>query len=329
MPIVPANQSGLDRAVAALFAGQLVGMPTETVYGLAADARNPEAIARVFEAKGRPLYDPLIVHVAPAQGPQALAEGLAGWVRPDVVPRLGALAPFWPGPLTVVVPRGPAVHDLITAGLDTVAIRMPAHPVAQGLLSAHGPVVAPSANRFGRISPTTPQAVCAELGEHLLVLDGGPCAVGVESTIVRFGHDDLPPALLRPGGTARVDLEPVLGLLASPTPTSRPEAPGQLASHYAPRTPVEVVESWGPAPAEPVAVLEHTERPCPWPVEHRIALGPGPSAMAQQLYQALRNLDAVGAARIVALLPADDGGLHAAVRDRLRRAAAPRPPTVG
>jgi len=323
MPVVPATE--LARAVSALRAGQLVGLPTETVYGLAADARNPAAIARVFEAKGRPLYDPLIVHVAPG----APSEALAGWARADVIDTLAPLAPFWPGPLTLVVPRDPSVHDLVTAGLDTVAIRMPAHPVAQALLADHGPVVAPSANRFGRISPTTPEAVLCELGDELLVLDGGPCEVGVESSIVRLPHDGHPAALLRPGGTAPEALEAVLGPLARPVPTDRPESPGQLASHYAPRTPVEVVSDWGPPPAGTVAVLDHPRHPCPWSVRHRITLGPGASAMAQQLYRALRDLDAVGADRIVALLPPDEIGLHAAVADRLRRAAAPRPPAVG
>jgi L-threonylcarbamoyladenylate synthase len=318
MPVVPANELGLQRAVAALRAGQLVGLPTETVYGLAADARNPSAIARVFEAKGRPLYDPLILHVAPGTD-------LGGWVHPDV--DLAPLARFWPGPLTVVVRRDPSVHDLITAGLDTVAVRVPAHPVAQALLAAHGPVVAPSANRFGRISPTRADAVIAELGEDLLVLDGGPCDIGVESTIVRVGP---PSALLRSGGTPREALEAVLGPLATPVPTSRPEAPGQLASHYAPRTPVSVVDDWsGPVPSEPIAVLEHVDRPCPWPAVARIALGPSAADVAQGLYQALRDLDAAGADRIVALLPADDHGLHAAIRDRLTRAAAPPDPAVG
>jgi len=325
MAVVGASDEGLRRAAAALARGELVGMPTETVYGLAADAARPDAVARVFAAKGRPRFDPLIVHL-PHEG---LSQQLPAWVHPaahDVVLRLADA--FWPGPLTVVVPRAEGVLDLVTAGLETVAVRVPRHPVAQALLRRFGPVVAPSANRFGRISPTRAADVVAELGDAVaVVVDGGPCEVGVESTVVGLG----PPAVLfRPGGTPRLAVEGVLGALVDAAdPGTRPASPGQLASHYAPEAPVRLVDSVDTAPVEwlhGAAVLRARPGPLPAGVIHQVVLSPTGSDLeaARRLFAALRDLDDAGAERIVVERWGRSEGLGPAIDDRLRRAAAPR-----
>lgn len=321
MSIHDADAEGLQAAVRALAAGGLVGMPTETVYGLAATAADASAVARVFAAKARPTFDPLIVHL-PARG---LAAHLARWVTPTAAAwALRVTEGFWPGPLTLVLPRAAGVPDLVTAGLDTVAVRVPRHPVAQALLEAAGPLVAPSANRFGRISPTRPEHVVEELGDAVaVVLDGGPCEVGVESTVVGMGE---PAVLFRPGGTPRAALEQVLGpLIAAADPGSRPRSPGQLASHYAPRTPVALA----PSPLGPdddlqgAAVLRYADGPALRGACAVEVLSPGgdPAEAARRLFAALRSLDAVGAPRIVAELCPDTEGLGHAINDRLRRAA--------
>jgi L-threonylcarbamoyladenylate synthase len=223
----------IAEAAALIRAGGLVGLPTETVYGLAADAFNAQACARVFEVKARPSFDPLIVHLADAADlPRVAAAG----------PAAAALlaARFWPGPLTLILPKAAAVPSIVSSGLDTVAVRVPKHPVALELLQACGtPLAAPSANRFGQLSPTRAQHVQLGLGEAVpLILDGGPCEVGVESSIVDFSGPE--PRLLRPGGLPRELIEEVLGqkLLSGPSVLEKPLAPGQLASHYAPRTPL-------------------------------------------------------------------------------------------
>ena len=315
--VLRADPDAIATASAILNAGGLAAFPTETVYGLGADAANGEAVARLYAAKGRPALNPLIAHV----GTLALARKL-GRFGPDVE-RLARA--FWPGPLTLVVPRqaGAPVSDLAVAGLDTVAIRMPAHPVAQALLAElGGAIVAPSANRSGHVSPTDAAHVLADLrGRIDLILDGGPCTVGVESTIV--GCLDTP-TLLRPGGLAREEIERVLGRpLASATQQAEdaPLAPGMLSSHYAPRArvrlnaltpgPGEALLAFGPAPPSAAAVLN---------------LSPHGDLIeaAANLFSHLRALDASGAQRIAVMTIPHDG-LGEAINDRLARAAAPKP----
>jgi L-threonylcarbamoyladenylate synthase len=315
--ICEAGPDAIRDGAAALRAGHLVVFPTETVYGVGADATDGHAVARLFAAKGRPRFNPLIAHVAD----HGTAERLA--VFDDAARRLAGA--FWPGPLTLVLPRRPdcPVAQIACAGLDTVALRVPAHPVAQALLrDAKRPVVAPSANRSGRISPTTAAHAAEELGEAVaLVLDGGPCAVGLESTIVAVQGGR--PILLRPGGIARAAIEAVAGPLASPSPDpARPSAPGMLASHYAPRLPLrlnatsvradEALLAFGPdAPAGAAATLNLSPR------------GDLVEAAAN-LFAMLRALDRPGQAGIAAMA-VPEAGLGEAINDRLRRAAAPRP----
>jgi L-threonylcarbamoyladenylate synthase len=238
MNIPPVDARQIDRAVAILRKGGLVAMPTETVYGLAADADNADAVRAVFAAKGRPADHPVIVHVADTSA-------LDRWVRvvPDAARALAAA--FWPGPLTIVLPRSARVSDLITGGQDSVGLRCPSHPWAHTLLAAFGgAVVAPSANSFGRISPTTAAHVIADLGVKPtgkidLVLDGGPCPVGIESTIVDLSG--AAPRLLRPGLITRGELEQVLGRPVEMADEDAPRAPGRLEKHYSPRTPLVLV----------------------------------------------------------------------------------------
>jgi L-threonylcarbamoyladenylate synthase len=234
--IRPADEAGLREAVRLLKAGSVVGMPTETVYGLAADAFQAGACARVFAVKARPSFDPLIVHVAEAGWLERVA------VRVPDAARVLARA-FWPGPLTLVLARRPELPGIVTAGLDTVAVRVPSHPVALALLRmADTPLAAPSANRFGGLSPTRAEHVQLGLGKAVeLVLDGGPCRIGVESTIVDLSGPE--PALLRPGGLDSEAIESVLGrtLRQGPAVLERPLAPGQLAGHYAPATPLRLL----------------------------------------------------------------------------------------
>jgi len=303
--------STLQDALAALRAGGLVLVPTETVYGLAADAANAEAVARIFEAKGRPRFNPLIAHVADL----AAAERLA---RFD--PRAKRLAEaFWPGPLTLVAPvlEGAPVCDLARAGLDTVAVRVPAHPLTLELLAAFGgPLVAPSANRSGRPSPTTFADAWEETGFAAAAgLDGGPCPVGLESTVIAL-LDDGPPRLLRPGGLAREEIEAVAGALAEAATDAR-RSPGRLALHYAPEAPVRL-NAGAPSPGEAY-----------------LAFGPGapeganvwnlsPSGdlreAAAHLFACLRAADRTRPSAI-AVAPIPGHGLGEAINDRLRRAA--------
>ncbi len=241
------NAEGLREAAAVLMRGGLVGMPTETVYGLAAHAFDPEAVLSVFRAKERPAFDPLIVHLADPDLDAASALGVVdrGRLSLSATASLERLARLWPGPLTLVLPRGSRVPELATSGLDTVAVRVPEHPVARALIRTLGaPVVAPSANRFGRISPTEAAHVLEELAGRLdAVLDGGPCALGVESTIVGI-EDDGSPRLLRPGACPRETVEAALGRsLEAPRRSAAPAAPGMLASHYAPRKRVVLADA--------------------------------------------------------------------------------------
>lgn len=315
----PASRAaGLAAAVAELRAGGLVGIPTETVYGLAADASNAIAVARVFEVKGRPQFNPLIVHAASIDAARALTELSAE--------ALALAAAFWPGPLTIVAPLRPrsGLADLVTAGLQTVAVRVPAHPVARELITAFGgAVAAPSANRSGHVSPTTARHVSDDLGDALaVILDAGPTAVGVESTIVTFGPDDRP-LLLRAGGIPRGALEGVVGTLGEASNVgSRPQAPGMLASHYAPAVPLRIAATTL-KPGEsllafgPVLAGAEGGRG----VFNLSATGDVREAAAN-LFRGLRELEAFGAP--IAAMEVPDIGLGEAINDRLRRAAAPR-----
>lgn len=323
---VKATTSDIEKAAEVLRAGGLVALPTETVYGLGANAEDPAAVSRIFQVKGRPPTHPLIVHIGGA-------EHLDEWV--EEVPATARLLAehFWPGPLTLVLRRGRRVPLEATGGLETVAVRVPDHPVALALLAAFGGgVTAPSANRFGSVSPTTAHHVRAELGEGVdFVLDGGPCEVGVESTIVDATGEV--PAILRPGGVTREDLEAVLGRPVAVPATSQVRVPGQHPSHYAPRARVVLVE-----PEKVVAEAEQAQE-----LGHRVGvLLPAPLAgasvkthvvetvpdsmadYARGLYGLLRDLDQRGCDLIVASLPAEEG-LGLAIANRLRRAAGPRP----
>lgn len=236
-PLVPGadKPSAISRAVQILGSGGLVSFPTETVYGLGADAQNDNALARVFSVKGRPADHPLIVHVAAP----AMLEGYARDI-PEAAWRLAEC--FWPGPLTLILKREKGVSDLVTGGQDAVGLRVPSHPLAQSLLAAFGRgIAAPSANRFGRVSPTRAAHVIQEFGDRIdYVLDGGACTVGLESTIVDLSGQR--PRLLRPGAITPAALAGVLGELPQPTTASGPRVPGTLASHYAPRTPLRLVD---------------------------------------------------------------------------------------
>lgn len=317
----------LDQAANLLRSGRLVAFPTETVYGLGARADRAEAAARIFAAKNRPSFDPLIVHVPD------LGAAIEWAVFDDRAVRLAKR--FWPGPLTMVLPRRqddgvPRIPDLVTSGLDSVGIRIPAQPMALELLRRVAlPIAAPSANPFGYVSPTTAEHVRTGLGDRVdLVLDGGACTVGVESTIVDLCSQR--PRLLRPGGLAREALEEELGCTleyAGFAPPVRTEAPGMMESHYSPGIAVEVFEEPGHLMTRSVelggrcVVLSEsvlTEIDC----LESIALGTGPE-MAVNLFATLRRLDDPAYGRILALLPSPDG-LGLAVRDRLFRAAKSR-----
>lgn len=309
------DQTGLSRAAAILSAGGLVAFPTETVYGLGGDARSDRAVARIFDAKGRPRFNPLIVHVPD------LATACK-YAHFDETAQALARA-FWPGPLTLVVPlrEGSGLSPLVTAGLDTVAIRVPAHPVARALLSAFaGPLAAPSANPSGKVSPTRAAHVAAGLtGRIDAILDGGPCAVGLESTILGLGQT---PALLRPGGIPAEALEAALGQpLALGGDSKKPNAPGQLASHYAPDAPIRLNAS---APADGEIWVGFG------PACHGAALSLSPAGdlveAAANLFETLRRADTLaGPQGRIAFAPVPETGLGRAINDRLTRAAAPRP----
>ncbi|MEL6301566.1 MAG: L-threonylcarbamoyladenylate synthase [Pseudomonadota bacterium] len=310
--IVPV-EAGLTRATDALRAGQLVGMPTETVYGLAADATNPAAVAGVFAAKGRPSFNPLIAHCGSIE--QAVSEG----VFDERAHRLAAA--FWPGPLTLIVPVGGygSVCELARAGLETIGLRIPRHPVALELLSAVStPLAAPSANPSGKISPTTARDVANAFGSEVsLVLEGGACEAGIESTIVAVLPDTLP-TILRPGVIDRTSISDVVGELQSNQSANAVIAPGQLSSHYAPGAEVRLNAS----DARPGEVLLGFGPNAPAGAANLSDKGDTVEAAAN-LYRMLRDLDDPGITAI-AVMPIPRDGLGEAINDRLRRAAAPR-----
>ena len=314
--------SELARAVEVLRAGGLVAFPTETVYGLGADASNPDAVKRIYAAKGRPRDHPVIVHVASAAQ-------LADWARdiPEAAQKLAQR--YWPGPLTLVLKRAPHVSDLVTGGQDTVALRVPSHRVAQALLRGFGGgIAAPSANRYGRVSATTADHVRAELGTEVdCVLDGGACEVGIESTIVDVSGAQ--PALLRPGSITAAQLEQALGAALGAASASSPRVPGMLAKHYAPQTPlmlmeadlvVELAASLS-RQGQRVAVLARSARQ---PIQQGvkwISAPQEPAGYAHDLYANLRALDHAGCSAILVEEPPLEPA-WAAVHDRLTRAAA-------
>ncbi len=310
----------IEKAAEILRAGGLVAFPTETVYGLGADASNPAALRKIFAAKGRPADHPLIVHIAD------MSE-LKHWAAE--VPRAAWLLAekFWPGPLTMVLKRSSHVNDLISGGQNTIGLRVPGHPVAQQLLKAFGAgIAAPSANKFGRLSPTTAQHVREELGNAVeIVLDGGTCDVGIESTIVDLSRE--PPAILRPGRVSAQQIADALLVPLGEPAGERPRVPGSLATHYAPRTPLtrvhaDEIENFirRQAPGAAVAVLARRSRPR----DSRAALWQvapqSPEEYAQHLYALLRRMDSAGCALLVVESPPDLPE-WAAVHDRLSRAA--------
>jgi L-threonylcarbamoyladenylate synthase len=314
----------IDEAVAVLRAGGLVGIPTETVYGLAADAENDVAVARIFAAKGRPADHPLIVHVAGVEALEAWACSVPAGARL-------LAARFWPGPLTLILPRSARAHDAVTGGQATVGLRVPAHPLTLALLRRFGGgLAAPSANRFGAVSPTTAEHVREDLGARVdLVLDGGACSVGVESTIVDFSSGAA--RILRPGGVSREAIEGVLG---APVEVRGPDVvrtSGQHASHYAPRAVVRL------SSAQELAERARSERaagrrvgvlaPGAAALAHEVHLArelpEDPAELARTLYQALRDFDAAGVEVLLTTLPPEQG-LGLAIADRLRKAAGPR-----
>jgi len=313
--IVKADKAAIAEAARIIRAGGLVAFPTETVYGLGADATQGQAVARIFEAKGRPRFNPLIVHVADLEAALRLAVFCEK--------ALALARHFWPGPLSLVLPlsQHPAhrISELVTAGLDTVAIRVPAHPVASELLTAACvPVAAPSANKSGRVSPTRVEHVGEDLGGEVeMILDGGSADTGLESTIVTLAPK---PTLLRPGAIAREDIEAVLGCRLADFRQGKVQSPGQLLSHYAPQAalrldavaafPGEALLGFGPLAPETALNLSRTG-------DLREA--------AANLFAYLRVLDAQQPSRI-AVMPIPDGGLGEAINDRLRRASAPRDP---
>lgn len=320
--ILPAEARAIVEAAELLRAGGLVAFPTETVYGLGADATDEAAVEALYAAKRRPPHNPLIVHV----GSRAAAEPLALLDRraERLVER------FWPGPLTLVLPRreGSAISRLATAGLATVAIRVPAHPVALALLeAARVPVVAPSANRSGRVSPTSASDVAVELGDAIeLILDAGPCRIGVESTVIDLSEPDRP-VLLRPGGVPREEIEEILGPLCEPSSSEdRPRSPGRLASHYAPSLPVRL-DALEVEPDEALLAFGPEVPPGAF-VTFNLSPSGDLAEAARRLYAFLRAADRSGARRI-AVVPIPAVGLGEAIRDRLERAAAPRPATNG
>ena len=299
------------RAARALSAGGVVGLPTETVYGLAAVARDRAAVARVFTIKGRPSDHPVIVHVAGAEALRVWGSGVA-----DYAVRLAE--GLWPGPLTLVVPAADDVPRSLTGGQDTVGLRCPAHPVALAVIDAAGPVAAPSANRFGQVSPTTAVDVVADIGDRLdpardLVLDGGACPVGVESTILDCTTDA--PRVLRWGAIEIAQIEAVGGRPVS-ADASAIRAPGGLASHYAPRAMVHLGSD--AAPGDGFLALDSAPTP---PGAVRLAQPGDTRAYAAVVYRALRDADALGLTTVWAQPPDDGSALAAAVRDRLARAA--------
>ena len=336
--IIAAEDEEMKEAVEAaseLFEqGEVVAVPTETVYGLAADATNADAVAKVFEVKERPAFDPLIVHIASVKDLDQVA------TVPEDIDKVfkKLISAFWPGPLTIVLPKVEAIPDLVTSGLDTVAVRQSGNRIFRGIGRAFGkPIAAPSANRFGRISPTSATAVMKELGGRIpLIVDGGACRDGLESTIIRIEAGEKRPTihLLRPGPVTKKELQNFGKVVVEKKRLidEQPEAPGQLASHYAPRTPLlmfDKPEDFQPEEGKRYGLMSYKGDPKAgsleaheWAVVESLSPGSGtlPEA-AVRLFHVLRTLDEAGLDAIVAE-PVSDTGLGQAIMDRLRRASA-------
>jgi L-threonylcarbamoyladenylate synthase len=312
--LLPAGPAAVARAAARLREGGVVAFPTETVYGLGALAFDARAVARVFEIKGRPSFDPLIVHVAD----RAMLDQVA-YVPPGAQ---SLIERFWPGPLTIVLAKRDEVPELVTAGLPTVGVRMPAHPVARALLEAVGaPLAAPSANAFGRLSPTRALRVAQQLGESVdLIIDGGPATYGLESTIVAL---EPRPALLRPGAIPIDALEAVVGPLERVDSSAAIRAPGQLPRHYAPSTPLRVIDLQGVPKHERrhAGALTLSEPVEGYAAVRMLSARGDLREAAANLFETLYELDALGLERID-VAPVGEQGLGLAIMDRLTRAAA-------
>ena len=313
--------SAIRQAAACIQAGGVVAFPTETVYGLGADALNERAVAQVFAIKQRPAFDPLIVHIAQVDAVPRYASGIDGRARM-------LMQRCWPGPLTLVLPKQPVIPDLVTAGLGTVGLRMPAHPVALSLLHAAGtPIAAPSANPFGYVSPTTAQHVQDTLGEKIeLILDGGPCPVGLESTVCALSGEEA--VVLRPGGLSVEEIEALIGPVRLPSSTDAdPRSPGTLPQHYAPRVPLTLLAPGQaipqPSPQERVGLLSFRPVPAAAAYTHQEALSAEGDVLeaAANLFAALHRFDRLGLDRLV-VEAVPEQGLGRAIMDRLRRAAA-------
>lgn len=314
------NESdSIDRAAKIIRQGGAVAFPTETVYGLGADALNPLAVARIFEIKNRPYFDPLIVHIADLNEMSRLVFDIP-------LPAEKLITHCWPGPLTIILPKKEEVPDIVTAGLPTVGIRMPKHPIALQLIrAARCPIAAPSANPFGYVSPTTAAHVHDQLGDRVdLILDGGPCEVGLESTILSFS--EVKPKLLRPGGLPLEEIESIIGRVeVNSIEQGKPSSPGRLPKHYAPRTPI-VIEGWENNPENhqnrKIGLLAFQEVRVSFPFHHVEVLSPGGDLReaAANLFAAMRRLDALNLDLILAeTLP--EIGLGRAIMDRIRRAS--------
>jgi L-threonylcarbamoyladenylate synthase len=348
--IYPLNEESLALAAGAISSGSLAAFPTETVYGLGGDAFNPLALAKIFEAKGRPRFDPLIVHIADSLALEEVADcsRLSPTAR-DLAARLAA--EFWPGPLTLILPRRERIPDLASSGLPSVAVRFPSHPAAQGLIRlSTGAVAAPSANRFGCLSPTKAEHVAEQLGDRVdIILDGGPATLGVESTVLDMLSPR--PRILRPGGVSRERLESLIGPLAPadgqmgvPDSPEAPHAsevtlsPGTLKGHYAPRTPLSLYSreeilalphredgAWlffdGPSRDSWLSAPSRGKTPVPASRLRVLSETGNPAEAAANLFAVLHELDRTGACRILAQR-APAGGLGEAINDRLFRAAA-------
>ena len=312
--LLPATRDSIARAAVLLRQGGVVAFPTETVYGLGALAFDARAVARIFEIKGRPSFDPLIVHVAD----RSMLEEVVAAV-PAAAEAL--IERFWPGPLTLVLKKRPAVPGLVTAGLQTVAVRMADHPVARALLEAVGsPLAAPSANPFGRLSPTRAEHVAKMLGDRVdLILDGGATRYGIESTIVAL---EPRPALLRPGAIALEQIEAAIGPLERTSRASEVRAPGQLDQHYAPATPLRLIDPKLVAQAERLraGVITLQDSPEGYSASRTLSRRGDLREAAANLFEMLHELDALGLDRIDAA-PVTEAGLGLAIMDRLRRAA--------
>jgi L-threonylcarbamoyladenylate synthase len=320
--LLPATAEAIAAAADLIRGGDVVAFPTETVYGLGADATNAAAVARIFAIKARPSFDPLIVHIDAVEKLGEIAVAVPAAAQ-------ALIARCWPGPLTVVLSKTSRIPDIVSAGLPSVAVRMPEHAVARALIAAAGcPIAAPSANPFGYVSPTTAAHVAAQLGAAVpMILDGGPCRVGLESTIVSF--IDSTPTLLRPGAVTLEDLEHVLGAVRVAGPADVPLAPGQLPRHYAPRTPVSIVWSTSevaPAQRAGAALLAASAPDDAAGFAHVELLSPDGSLQvaAANLFAAMRALDAGGFTRVFALA-VPEIGIGRAIMDRLKRATVPPP----